>query len=75
MTPPLESILSFACATGASCTPDMAALTLFFRLIIRPALREPARSLLVIAAVAVFDQTLQKTVVVKAGHSYLARAS
>jgi len=31
----------------------MAALTLFFRLIVRPALREPARSLLVIAAVAV----------------------
>src|SRR5215469_2635933 len=31
----------------------MAAITLFFRLIVRPALREPARSLLVIAAVAV----------------------
>jgi putative ABC transport system permease protein len=31
----------------------MAALTLFFRLIVRPALHEPARSLLVMAAVAV----------------------
>src|SRR5947209_14249072 len=31
----------------------MAAIALFFRLIIRPALREPARSLLVIAAVAI----------------------
>src|SRR5215469_5462291 len=31
----------------------MAALTLFFRLIVRPALREPGRSLLVIVAVAV----------------------
>ena len=31
----------------------MAMLTLFFRLIVRPALREPGRSLLVIAAVAV----------------------
>ena len=31
----------------------MAALTLFFRLIVRPALREPGRSLLVAAAVAV----------------------
>src|SRR3954454_12376716 len=31
----------------------MAAIALFFRLIIRPAMREPARSLLVIAAVAV----------------------
>ena len=30
----------------------MAALALFFRLIVRPALREPARSLLVIVAVA-----------------------
>src|SRR3954466_11037315 len=38
---------------GASCIPDMAALTLFFRLIVRPALREPGRSLLVAAAVAV----------------------
>jgi putative ABC transport system permease protein len=31
----------------------MAAMTLFFRLIVRPALREPARSLLVIAAVSI----------------------
>src|SRR5579862_4223708 len=38
---------------GASCNPDMASLALLFRLIVRPALREPARSLLVIVAVAV----------------------
>src|SRR4051794_19248914 len=38
---------------AALCLPDMTSLALFFRLIIRPALREPARSLLIIAAVAV----------------------
>src|SRR4051794_38901483 len=38
---------------AALCLPDMTSLALFWRLIIRPALREPARSLLVIAAVGV----------------------
>jgi putative ABC transport system permease protein len=38
---------------GASFGPEMAALALFLRLIVRPALREPGRSLPVIVAVAV----------------------
>ena len=45
----------YACAMGAlkrSWVPDMASLLLFYRLIVRPVMRERARSLLVVAAVA-----------------------